>query len=112
MEDVTEHVVGRVMPDVGARQWFLSLPFAHRVRVAFDKKLFGTVVRLFMDEVFQSYGARAAAFRIESAACGGIAFLQRFGSKLNLNVDVHAVVMDDVFTADGAIESREGCSAE
>lgn len=73
MEDITEHVVKRIVPDVGIRQWVLSLPCAHRGRVTFDKKLFGTVVRIFMDEAFRSYASRARAMGIESPGCGGIA---------------------------------------
>ena len=35
---------------------------------------------------------------------GAVAIIQRFGGVLNLNVHVHALVMDGVFsTADGAV---------
>ena len=52
MEDETEHLMTRVLPeDLPLRQWVLSLPFTIRPRVAYNGKVFASIVRIFMDEV-------------------------------------------------------------
>jgi len=83
MEDTTEHVMTRVLPDVPVRQWVLSLPFQLRFLVAFDADLFGAIVRIFVDEVCRHHAARARDLGVVTAVhSGAIACAQRFGSTL------------------------------
>ena len=85
MEDTTQHVIETVLPDVPIRQWVLSLPYQIRPMVAFEPGLFAAVVRIFMSEVVRSTMTKAKRTGIERPLCGGIAFLQQFGSTVNLN---------------------------
>ena len=39
MADTAAHLLDRVFPEVPVRQWVLSLPFALRYRLAYDKSL-------------------------------------------------------------------------
>ena len=43
-----QHLVERVIPDVPVRQWVLSLPWALRYQLAFDAKLCGAVLGVFI----------------------------------------------------------------
>jgi hypothetical protein len=54
MADSDAHLVDRVMPAVPVRQWVLSLPYSLRFRAAFDSKLLGDVLAIFVREVFAS----------------------------------------------------------
>lgn len=53
---------------------------------------------------------RAAVRGVADGRSGAVAILQRFGSALNLNVHIHALVLDGVFaaTANGPPAFREG----
>ena len=46
--------------------------------------------------------ARAQDEGVEASRCGGVAVIQRFGGALNLNVHIHALVLDGVFARDAA----------
>jgi ribosomal protein S27E len=59
MSDTAAHLVDRVFPEVPVRQYVLSLPFALRIRVAFDQTLCSDVLRIFMRSVFASLRRRA-----------------------------------------------------
>jgi hypothetical protein len=105
MEDTTEHVMTRVLPEVPVRQWVLSLPFQLRFQVAFDADLFGAIVRIFVDEVFRDHATRARTLGVRDPRSGAIACVQRFGSTLNLNPHLHLITVDGVY-------AREEGSAE
>jgi len=83
MEDGTEHIMTRVLPEVPVRQWVLSLPFQLRFRVAFDVSLFSAIIRIFVDEVFRLHAAQARELGVVAKPnSGAVACLQRFGSAL------------------------------
>ncbi len=42
-----------------------------------------------------------AIHRVDAGRCGGVAVIQRFGGALNLNVHIHALVLDGVFAREG-----------
>jgi hypothetical protein len=48
MADIAAHLVDRVFPMVPVRQWVLSLPFALRYRMAYDARLTGDVLNVFI----------------------------------------------------------------
>ena len=81
MSELAAHLVDRVIPEVPVRQWVLSLPWALRYQLAFDAKLCGAVLGVFIRVV-----------------CGAVTAIQRFGSSLNANVHFHSLVLDGVFT--------------
>jgi len=84
MADTAAHLVDRVFPDVPARQWVLSLPFALRYRLAYDSEMVTAVLGVFIRALFGLYRRRARDYGIEQAQCGAVTFVQRFGSAANL----------------------------
>jgi len=101
MADTAAHLVDRVLPVVPIRQWVLSLPFELRYRLAYDSGLLRDVLHIFIQEVFSSLRRRAKKqYGIRKAKCGGVTFVQRFGSAINLNIHFHSVVMDGVYYED------------
>src|ERR1043166_4137055 len=92
MADTAAHLVDHVIPDVRVRQWVLSPPHALRYRVAYDFQLLAVLVRMFIRAIFSSLRRRARACGILRGQCGAVAFVQRFGSGLNLHPHVHVLV--------------------
>ena len=101
MADRAAHLVDHVFPPVPVRQWVLTLPHRLRYRLAWDHDLCRAVVGAFVRTVlrFHHHAARAAGVR--DGRGGAVAVVQRFGGALNLNVHVHALVMDGVFARAG-----------
>jgi hypothetical protein len=95
MSNCAAHLVDRVVPDVPIRQYVLSLPFELRRLAAFKQDVLGAFVKIFIDAVSARYRTRA---KLEGAEVGAITFLQRFGGSLNLNLHLHVVFLDGVFT--------------
>lgn len=101
MTERAAHLVDRVFPDVPVRQWVLSLP--HRVRyvLAWDHELCKRVVGALLREAARHLRGRARADGPVDPRGGGMAIAQRFGGALNLNIHVHALVLDGVFARGG-----------
>jgi len=95
MADTAAHLVDRVLPEVPLRQWVLSLPFALRYRLAYDARLAGDVLGLFVRAVFAALRRRARRqWGVRRGLCGAVTCVQRFGAALNLNVHFHSLVLD------------------
>ena len=97
MTERAAHLVDHVIPDVPVRQWVLSLPYRLRYRLAWDHDLCRAVVAVFVRAVFGCLRARARDGGVGAARGGAVAVVQRFGGALNLNVHIHALVLDGVF---------------
>jgi hypothetical protein len=54
------------------------------------------LIRIFIPAIFSSRRRRAGAYGIPRGLCGAVAFVQRFGSGLNLHPHVHVLVLDGV----------------
>jgi len=101
MSEVAAHLVDNVLPEVPIRQWVLTLPWPLRYRVAYDSRLLGEVLNIFVRSVFASLRARArAAHGSRRYQCGAITFVQRFGGAVNLNPHFHTLVLDGVYEVD------------
>jgi len=101
MADTAAHLVDRVFPHVPVRQWVLSFPHALRYRLAYDSDLITDVLDIFIKTVFASLIRRAAEFgAVRKPQCGAVSFIQRFGSALDLNVHIHALLLDGIYAAD------------
>ena len=101
MSDTAAHLVDRVFPRVPVRQWVLSLPYALRYRLAYDARLVTDVLGIFTRTVFASLIRRAREFgAMRKAQCGAVTFIQRFGSALNANLHLHAIIIDGIYAAD------------
>ncbi len=102
MAERAAHLVDHVFPDVPIRQWVLSLPYRLRYRLAWDHDLCRAVVVVFMRAVLGWLRRRAQLDDVADGRGGAVAVLQRFGGALNLNVHIHALVLDGVFAKDRA----------
>ena len=100
MADTAAHLVDRVFPIVPVRQWVLSLPFALRYRMAYDRRLTSDVLNVFIPALFGELRRRAERLlNLRSTQCGAVTFVQRFGDALNANVHFHSMVIDGVYAA-------------
>ena len=77
-------------------------PHRLRYRLAWDHDLCRAVVAVYMRAVLGGLRSRARWDGVTDGRGGAVAVIQRFGGALNLNVHVHALVLDDVFARDGA----------
>ena len=121
MVERAAHLVDAVLPDVPVRQWVLSLPLRLRFRLAWDHDLCRAVIGVFVRAVFATLRRRAAwrPSEVTRATTGGpevqrrpvtggvpggrggaVAILQRFGGALNLNVHIHALVLEGCYRRD------------
>jgi hypothetical protein len=80
----------------------LSLPYRLRYLLAWDHGLCRAVVAVFMRVVLGSLRKRARREGVANGRSAAVAVIQRFGGALNLNVHIHALVLDGVYTHDGA----------
>lgn len=84
----------RQIPQVPVRHWVLSLPSPQRFDFAGDARSEAAIVKAFMHAVFTRLRARDGD---RSAGCGAVAAIHRTGAALNLNLHIHALVVDGVF---------------
>ena len=101
MAERAAHLVDKVFPPVPVRQWVLSLPHRLRYRLAWDHDLCRAVVGRTMRAIVGFLRRRARDAGVTDGRGGAVAILQRFGGALNLNVHIHALVVDGVFAKDG-----------
>ena len=104
MSEHAAHLVDHVFPDVAVRQWVLSLPHRLRYQLAWRHDVCREVIGIFMHAVLRALRAAAERGGVEGGRGGGVAIVQRFGGALNLNIHVHALLLDGVFAPapDGA----------
>jgi hypothetical protein len=69
--------------------------------LAWDHPVCRAVAGVFIRAVLGWQRQRARKSGVVNGRGGAVAILQRFGSALNLNVHVHALVIDGVYTEDG-----------
>jgi len=100
MAERAAHLVDRVFPDVPIRQWVLSLPYWLRYRLAWDHDLCRGVAGVLIRSVMRVLRDRARDAGVEHGRGGAVVVIQRFGGGLNLNVHVHALVLDGVFAGE------------
>ena len=102
MAERAAHLVDRVFPVVPVRQWVLSLPHRLRYRLAWDHDLCRAVVGASMRAVLGFLRHRARETGVVDGRGGAVVIVQRFGGAVNLNVHLHALVLDGVFAKDAA----------
>ncbi|OFV98265.1 MAG: hypothetical protein A3H28_08045 [Acidobacteria bacterium RIFCSPLOWO2_02_FULL_61_28] len=103
MAERAAHLVDEVFPVVPVRQWVLSLPHRLRYVLAWDHALCRAVSGVFVRAVLGFLRRRARQARARGGRGGAVAIIQRFGAALNLNVHVHALVLDGVYVEEGGI---------
>jgi len=97
MTERAAHLLDHVFPDVPVRQWVLSLPYRLRYQLAWNHDLCRRIVAVFLHAVLGFLRARARDGGVADGRGGAVAVIQRFGGALNLNLHVHALVLDGVF---------------
>jgi hypothetical protein len=100
MAERAAHLIDHVFPDVPVRQWVLSLPYRVRYLLAWDHDLCRAIVAVYLRAVLRFLRRRAQRDGIPDGRSGAVAIIQRFGGALNLNVHIHALVLDGVFAED------------
>jgi hypothetical protein len=104
MAERAAHLIDHVWPDVPVRQWVLSLPHRLRYLLAWDHDLCRAVSRVAIRAVLGFLRRRARHEGVADGRSGAVVVVQRFGGALNLNIHLHALVLDGVFTNDdGAV---------
>ena len=82
------------------RQWVLSFPwplrFLYASRPDILSRTLGVITRAIETDLIH----RAGFTRESGARSGIITLVQRFGSALNLNIHLHMIVLDGVYTFD------------
>jgi hypothetical protein len=106
MTERAAHLVDHVFPAVPIRQWVLTLPVRLRYALAFDHAACRDVAAAFLGAVFAWLRSRARCHGVSNGQTGAVVIVQRFGGALNLNVHLHALVLDGVFAPDGAGGTR------
>jgi hypothetical protein len=108
MAERAAHLVDDVFPGVPVRQWVLSLPHRLRYVLAWDHALCRAVSGIFVRAVLGFLRRRARHAGAHDGRGGAVAIIQRFGAALNLNVHVHALVLDGVYVEqDGSLRFDE-----
>ena len=97
MTDRAAHLVDRVFPEVPIRQYVLTLPLRLRYLLAWDHDLCRAVVAVYLRAVLGWLRRQAKRRGVIDGRGGAVAVVQRFGAALNLNVHIHALVLDGVF---------------
>lgn len=105
MADTAADLVDRVLPWVPVRQLVLSGPFGLRFAMAYDSRMMGSVLNVFVRAVFGDLRRRGRdRFGLRGGQCGAVTFVQRFCSALNLNVHFHMLALDGL-----SVEGVDGC---
>jgi hypothetical protein len=90
-------LVDHVLPEVPIRQFVLTLPFPLRFPLAFDGKLLGQVLRIFIDTVASNYRKRLADRGIADGESGAVTVIQRANSDLRLSPHFHVLQLDGCY---------------
>ncbi len=98
MVETAAHLVENVLPRAPMRQWVLSFPWPLRLLFAAHPewltRVLSIVTRALSSALLQRAGYRPG----DGAQTGIVTFIQRFGSKLNLNVHLHLLALDGAYT--------------
>jgi hypothetical protein len=81
---------------VPVRQWVLSFPIPLRSLFAVHPELLAPVLQI-IHRVIATHLIRQAGVKRSEAATGAVTLIQRFGSAANLNIHLHALVLDGVY---------------
>jgi hypothetical protein len=98
MADTAAFCVDYLFPQVPARQYVLSLPYALRFKMAYSADATSVVLGAFISAINSDLRRRARRRKLRGRLqTGSLTVVQRFGSSLNLNVHFHVIAMDGVY---------------
>lgn len=98
MIEASAHLVDHVIPPVPTRQWVLTFPWPLRLLFASQPDTLSRVLAVVIRAIETDLIHRAGLTRRSCARTGVVTLIQRFGSALNLNVHLHMIVLDGVYT--------------
>jgi hypothetical protein len=98
MAERAAHLIDHVFQDVPVRQCVLSVPHRLRYLLAWDHDLCRAVGGVAVRTVLGFLRRRARRDHATDGRSGAVAIVQRFGGALNLNVHLHVLVLDGVFS--------------
>ena len=94
MAETVEHLNENILPEVGYRQYVVSLPIPLRFWLATNKKLSSKVHSIIKGTLTRFFEDTARAAGITDPLPGGITFIQRSGAALNLNIHYHILALE------------------
>ena len=100
MAETAAWLVDRVIPRVSVRPWVLSFPIPLRSLFAVHPELLAPVLQI-IHRVIATHLIRQTGVKRSEAATGAVTLIQRFASAANLNVHLHALVLDGVYRTTG-----------
>ena len=100
MIETSAHLVDHVFPELPVRQWVLSFPWPLRLLFASRPDALGRCLSVIVRAIQTDLTHRAGLTASSGARTGVITLIQRFGSALNLNVHLHMLILDGVYTTE------------
>ena len=97
MSQTAAHLVDHVIPHVPVRQWVLSMPIPLRLLLAAQPKLVTPVLQVFQ-RVVRGHLLNGVGLKGEDGQGGAVTLIQRFGSAAHLNIHLHCLVLDGVYS--------------
>jgi hypothetical protein len=97
MAESGAHLVDNVLPKAPYRQWVLSFPWPLRMLFAAQPQWLNRVLGVVNRALSTALLKRAGVRHSDRARTGMVTYIQRFGSKLNLNVHVHVLALDGAY---------------
>jgi hypothetical protein len=98
MIETSAHLVDHVFPEVPVRQWVLSFPWPLRLLFASQPDALGRCLSVIIRATQTNLAHRAGLTASAGARTGVVTLIQRFGSALNLNIHLHMLILDGVYT--------------
>jgi Putative transposase len=96
MAEAAAHLVDYVIPKVPVRQWVLSFPIPLRSLFAVHPELLAPALQI-IHRAIATFLFKQTDQKRDQAATGAVTLIQRFGSAANLNIHLHALVLDGVY---------------
>lgn len=96
--EISTHLIDNVLPKVAYRQWVTTFPYELRYWLAASRELTSSVHQRVTAMIQLYYTDKAEERGIKAPLAGGVTFVQRFGSALNINVHFHTVALEGVYS--------------
>ena len=96
MAEAAAYLVDHVIPKVPVRQWVMSFPIPLRSLFAVHPDLLLPVLQI-IHRALATFLFKQTGQTRDQATTGAVTLIQRFGSAANLNVHLHALVLDGVY---------------
>ena len=98
MVETSAHLIDHVIPAVPVRQWVFSFPWPLRLLFARQPSTLGRCLAVIIRAIETDLIHRAGLTRASGAQTGVVTLVQRFGSALNLNIHLHMIALDGVYS--------------